>query len=98
MHSESTIQLYAWFGSMSFVAGTLDMRNSAEGEFTWMMQLYCINIQVQTIEGLHHCQNLIKLHLYSNRITRIDGLESLLKLEKLWLNGNAISAIEVCGG
>lgn len=51
--------------------------------------------QLQKIEALDHCQNLVRLHLYSNLITRIEGVESLFKLEKLWLNGNAISTIDV---
>lgn len=37
------------------------------------------------------CVGLVKLYLYSNRISRIQGLDKLVCLEKLWLNSNSLS-------
>lgn len=57
-------------------------------------QLWMVENNITSMDGLSQNTKLKNLNLSNNRISKIESLDNLTLLEKLWLNENNIRDIE----
>jgi hypothetical protein len=74
-----------------------DSRVSVESAAT-LQHLDCIDLDITSIDGLHHYTGLETLSLWENQIVEIESLAALTNLKWLELGSNAIVNIDALGG